>query len=180
MSIITVRKTEKGFDIVCDQQSTWGSKKFPKKENTDPGIKVSGKIFETNQMTLGCAGDVAHIGMLQIFCKSHSPKYMTSEDVLEWLMEFKDWCNKKTGILQKDIVIHGIVIKEGKCFTFYDFMDSNEVVNFDAVGSGMWVAIGAMELGATAEQAVSVAIKYDLYCGGNIFKLSIDNDKNKS
>lgn len=175
MSVIAVKKNETGFEIASDQQTTWGNNKYPKKHSDSQGLLAVGKVFQTNQMTIGCAGTVADIGMLQLFAKGHSPKYMTSEDILEWLMEFKDWNNKKTGTLQKDISIHGILIKEQKCYTFFDFMEANEVKDFDAVGSGMWLAVGAMEVGSTAEQAVKVACKYDLYCGGEIFKLEVND-----
>lgn len=39
---------------------------------------------------------------------------------------------------------------------------------FWAVGCGTELAIGAMEMGATAAQAVAVAIKYNVHCGGKI------------
>ena len=39
---------------------------------------------------------------------------------------------------------------------------------FYAIGSGKFLAMGAMEMGATAEEAVAVAIKYDTGCGGEI------------
>lgn len=173
MSIIAVRKTENSFEIASDQQTTWGGYKYLKKENTDVSLKVNGKVFQVNDMTVGCAGDVGHIGLLQMFCKNHSPKSMILDDIIEWFTEFKDWANKKAGIIQKDVSIHGILIKEKRCFTFFDHFEANEVTDFDAVGSGMFLAWGAMEVGATAERAVEVACKYDLYCSGKVFKLSI-------
>lgn len=39
---------------------------------------------------------------------------------------------------------------------------------FHAGGSGSAVALGAMEMGATAEEAVRIAIKYTTSCGGEI------------
>lgn len=39
---------------------------------------------------------------------------------------------------------------------------------FWAVGCGTELAVGAMEMGATAVQAVAVAIKYNNWCGGEI------------
>lgn len=39
---------------------------------------------------------------------------------------------------------------------------------FYAIGSGWQLALGAMEMGATAEQAVEVAIRHDEGCGGQI------------
>jgi ATP-dependent protease HslVU (ClpYQ) peptidase subunit len=50
-------------------------------------------------------------------------------------------------------------------FTFPD--------TFVAIGSGRAYAIGAMARGATAEQAVKVAIKYTTTCGGKIQKVKL-------
>ena len=44
-----------------------------------------------------------------------------------------------------------------------------------AIGNGHHVAMGAMEMGATAEQAVSVACQYVLGCGGGVDVLRLDS-----
>ena len=41
-------------------------------------------------------------------------------------------------------------------------------LRFYAIGSGCEFATGAMEMGATAEEAVQVAIKHSTSCGGPI------------
>ncbi len=46
-------------------------------------------------------------------------------------------------------------------------------VEFAAVGSGEKLAIGAMAMGASAEEAVRVCIKYDTGCGGKIQKVKL-------
>lgn len=46
---------------------------------------------------------------------------------------------------------------------------------FYAIGSGAPIAIGAMEMGATAEQAVAAAIKWQTSCGGEIQVLRLDS-----
>lgn len=173
MSIIAVKKQGKRFLIAGDSQSTWGRNKYPKTNLSDTQIRAYGKIFQVNGMTIGCAGSVADIGLLQIFCKTHKPKEMNRDYILDWFIEFKEWALDKAKINFNDISIHGIIVADGAAFGFYDFMDVTPVLDFDAVGSGMFLAIGAMELGANPEQAVKVACKYDLYCGGKITKLTI-------
>ncbi len=42
------------------------------------------------------------------------------------------------------------------------------VAPYHAEGSGASVAMGAMEMGATAEQAVMAAIRWNLFCGGDV------------
>lgn len=45
--------------------------------------------------------------------------------------------------------------------------------DFTAIGSGSKIAMGAMAMGATAEQSVAVAAQFDVYTGGKIETLSI-------
>ena len=173
MSVIAVKIKKGIIEIAGDSQTTWGSNKYPKQDTSDKQIKSSGKIFQVNGMTFGCAGSVADIGLLQIFAKTHRPKEMERDSVFEWFIEFKQFALDKAKINFNDISIHGIIILEKKVFCFYDFMEVVEVKDFNAVGSGMWLAIGAMELKADVTEAVNVAIKYDLHCGGEVTKLEI-------
>lgn len=46
-----------------------------------------------------------------------------------------------------------------------------------AIGSGTAFAFAAMDMGATAKQAVEVAARRDVYTGGTIRTLIIDSDK---
>lgn len=173
MSVIAVRIDNGVIHISGDSQTTWGGHKFPKENYTDKHVTAYGKIFQVNHMTIGCAGSTSDIGLLQIFAKSHAPVEMEREDILIWLIEFKEWANLKAKIGFNDIRIHGIMIRDKRCFCFYDYMDVVEVKQFDAVGSGMWLAIGAMEAGLSSKQAVAIAQKYDLYCGGEITEIII-------
>ena len=43
-----------------------------------------------------------------------------------------------------------------------------------AIGSGAEFAIGAMRMGASAIQAVEVAIEFDIYCGGEVVHINTD------
>jgi ATP-dependent protease HslVU (ClpYQ) peptidase subunit len=44
-----------------------------------------------------------------------------------------------------------------------------------AIGSGAQFAMGAMRQGATAEEAVKIAIHYDVFCGNGITSLTFDD-----
>ena len=167
-------KVNKGFiEIASDTQTTWGRNKYPTHDLTDNHVKANGKVFQVNGITIGCAGTVAHIGLLQIFCKTHLPKEMNKDSIMDWLIEFKEWANSKAKIGFNDIEVHGIIVKDKKAFTFFDHMESFEIKNFTAIGSGMFLALGAMESGATVQKAVEAAIKYDLFCGGTVNYLKI-------
>lgn len=177
MSVIAVRITENTIEIAGDSQTSWGNHKLPKQDVSDAQTKAYGKIWQTNGMTFGCAGSCAHIGLLQIFAKTHKPKEMEKDFIMDWFMEFREWLNSKAKIGWNELCLHAIIIDKGRAFTFYDFMDINEIKSFDSVGSGMWLAIGAMEIGANVEDAVRVASKYDKGCGGETTKLSIPKNK---
>lgn len=47
------------------------------------------------------------------------------------------------------------------------------VAAFHAIGSGNEFALGAMAMGANAQQAVAVAAEFDIYTGGRITTLSL-------
>lgn len=165
MTCIAIKKTKKGFEIACDSQTTWGNYKVPKKVTQDSAIKQSGKIFEINGMTIGCAGDVGNITMLQVFSKTHVPKTNDRDSLLEWFIEFKDWLNAKTKVPHNDVGVSIIIIHKKKAFVVHDWLSASEVGEYDAIGSGMFLALGAFEMGASAKEAIEVAIKHDLYCG---------------
>lgn len=171
MSIVAVRIKKGIIEFAGDTQATWGGNKYTLVDQNDKMLKSYGKIFQVNEMTIGCAGDVAHVGLLQIFCKTNKPKEPTKDCIIEWLISFKEWALSKAKINFNDISVHGIISLKGQVFSFFDFMEVNQIKEFTAVGSGMFLAIGAMELGATASNAVKVAIKYDLFCGGDIKKI---------
>jgi len=47
---------------------------------------------------------------------------------------------------------------------------------FTAIGSGAKFAIGALDRGATVEQAIKTAIKYDPACGGSVQLVEISKE----
>ena len=51
-----------------------------------------------------------------------------------------------------------------------------DLSNPDAIGSGCAYAIAAMDMGASAEEAVRAAIKRDIYTGGTIRTVTIKQD----
>lgn len=52
-----------------------------------------------------------------------------------------------------------------------------ELSNPDAIGSGAAYAVAAMDMGASAEDAVKAAMKWDIYTGGTIRTVIIDSSK---
>jgi len=174
MTCIAIKKTKNGFEIAADSQTTWGSHKQPKKNTTDNETRSSGKIFETNGITFGCAGDVGNITMLQYYSKTHIPKSPDKDFIIDWFIEFKEWLNSRAKVGFNDVGISCIMVMSGNAFVIHDWLSAYQVEDYDAIGSGMFLALGAFEMGATAKQAVKVAIKHDLYCGFEVTSRTIN------
>ncbi len=67
--------------------------------------------------------------------------------------------------------VHALLIHDK---TFYYERGSWQPINYPfAIGSGSHYAIAAMDAGCTAEEAVRIAIKRDVYSGGRIQKYRI-------
>ena len=64
----------------------------------------------------------------------------------------------------------GAIRVVGKKVTTYSGDNNPEEVDapFHAIGSGWEIAMGAMAMGATAEEAVRVAMQYDVNTGGEV------------
>lgn len=154
MSVIAVKITEKEITISADQQSTWGDNK-----ETAPECK----LFQKNGVVIGHTGFSVEGDLLKIFCLNHKPKSADIDAVLEFLSEFQDWWKKKDS--GAEVKGHNIIVFENKVFRTIRF-GVEEVKEFSAVGSGMFSALAALELGQSTEKAVDIAKKFDLYCGG--------------
>lgn len=71
-----------------------------------------------------------------------------------------------------------IVVLPDKTLMWYDTCGSFEYHALKtAIGSGSKFAIGAMEFGATAGQAVGIAAMHDLGTGGNVSIFTVGKDK---
>lgn len=174
MTVVACKVTETNIQIASDSQTTWGDNKMPTHYPDQRNIKTEGKLFTINTDTvIGCAGRCSHITLLQMYCRGHLPVEMTNDRIFDWFADFKKWANVEAQVKYEDLSIHGIIVKDKKAFTFYDDLEVREITDFSAVGSGMFLAIGVLDLGADVEAAVNVAIKYDLYCGGKANVITI-------
>jgi 20S proteasome alpha/beta subunit len=73
-----------------------------------------------------------------------------------------------------------LIDTELKVYFCEDNLQTYEVqAPFFAVGSGSKFALGAMEMGASAEEAVRVAMKYDISSGGEVQVLKLEKETSK-
>jgi len=107
------------------------------------------KLFRIKNMAIGFAGDVVDGLKLVEFLRSkdEQPPPTLSDDFEALAMD----------------------LRTGKC-TYYEkqLIPIPITDKFEAIGTGDELAIGAMEFGATAIEAVRVAIKRDINSGGRV------------
>jgi ATP-dependent HslUV protease subunit HslV len=111
------------------------------------------KVIKVNGMLAGAAGDLQDV---QIF--------------FDWVTHGMHDTNKP-----EELNFVGMVVtKTGKVLQFDKKVVAFEIeAPFHAIGSGREFAIGAMEAGASAYQAVVAAAKYDNSTGGEIIVESL-------
>ncbi len=177
MTVIACKITKDFIEIASDNQTTFGNLKYESKKRRDQHIEAFGKIIKINEIVLACAGGVREINMLHRFCKTHSPKELEVDELMDWFLEYRDWLIDKTKISLSDISISGFIIKNKKAFAFFDHLEVFEIENFEAIGSGKKFAIGAMAHGSTASEAVEIAMEHDLYCGKGLCNVIINRNE---
>ena len=134
--------------MACDTQHTYDETKFY-------GVK---KIEGGKNSAMGIAGAsrFAH-------CAFEWWKLVEEYegiDVHEW--------HQQRQLIADDIVML-VAHKEQGIFRLDSTGRATQIHNaYAALGTGAQAALGAMAMGATAVQAIDVAIKYDLYTGGDV------------
>lgn len=123
---------------------------------TDGSVR---KIVKTPEgLLVGAAGSLAQVSSFLDLFEDHDIDTLWSNPA--WFKEYDE--------------IEGIMIDvEGEVSIFIDgvFCDIKE--EFYALGNGSPVAKGAMAMGATSEQAVEIASRFTLGCGGDIQKVEL-------
>lgn len=132
--------------LAADSEVHWND--YVKAYENDKVVKDHGDL-------MGIAGDV---------CPSH-------EEFSQWRFSKRPRKNRWEGFKFEALV----VTADGKVF-IYDQLGSKQALKeeFFAIGSGAEVCLGAMEMGATAEQAVAAAIKWCPGVGGEVVKVELD------
>lgn len=109
---------------------------------------------------LGLAGDADARDLITLFDKMNPDKFPTIQKIISLGLDTHCLLACPDGAVYT--ISSGV--DEGKPFA--QILQIKEP--FIAVGSGSKWAMGAMDRGATAAQAVKTAIKYDNQCGGKV------------
>jgi len=118
---------------------------------------------------IGIAGDADHRAIVLLFDKVKGRKLPTAKQIINIGSDFESLLALKDGSLW--YICCGKKDKNEEWYAQVIQLENQ----FSSIGSGAKYAIGAMDRGATAEQAVKTAIKYDPACGGKtqVYKLEI-------
>jgi ATP-dependent HslUV protease subunit HslV len=117
------------------------------------------KIVKVDGMLCGASGSAIH-----------------GQAFVAWLKKGREGDCPLLGLGEKDRTNGIMVSPDGKLRMWSDtgFWDFEPHGGYYAIGSGCEYATGAMAMGATAEQAVRVAIKHDVRSGGDVTVLRLD------
>ena len=155
MSIVAVKINEKGFTMSADSICVRGWTQ-EKGERTDVT-----KLVRVNGLALGFAGYASEGILLSIFSQTRQPAGPTHEAIINFLAEFSEWKNKRTG--ESKIENQYLIGFKGKAFRCHGWAVM-EVKTFEAVGAGEDFALSAMHLGHSTEEAVKVACELSAFC----------------
>lgn len=180
MSVVAVRRYDNEIILSADKQTTWGDAKMS--NSKDQMYENKSKIYSHNDIAFGSAGKVYESGLFYLYTKTRKPTAATPEAILEYFVEFKDWATKKDATFA--LSNQYIFVYEDNIFQTYAY-EVAEIKEYSAIGSGMFLALGAMYMGARPEQAVNVSKEFDLYCGGGtdtiiVKKESHEQNRNNS
>lgn len=170
MTVIACKVFENSISIAADTQVTKG-------DCVVPGLLYS-KIKHIGEITLAGSGRCDEFNLLQKYIESNSMPteancisvYMAG--FYKWRDSLSEWI-KPTPEDRSDSNNHYIFIIRGRVFVI------GGLVCFElapgalyATGSGEEYAMGAMGAGATPEEAVKIACKYDVSCSEPIDNFS--------
>ncbi len=170
MSVIACRILPNGYEIASDSISVraWTQSKG---ENT----KFS-KLFEENDLVIGCVGSAEESSMLQIYCRTRKPTSPTEAALLEFMSEFSSWKKDKVGKTGLDNAY--LIGYRGKVFSINGWF-IQEVLKYEAFGAGMDYALAALYLEKTAFEAVKVACELSILCEEPIQVISKTEEENQ-
>ena|SRR5687768_13962526 len=96
---------------------------------------------------------------------------------LAWLQAFHEWFlnGEQDDLPDVDEDSMGLIARPKKPLQAFEEAGTYEwKTPYFAMGSGRRFALGAMYAGASAQEAVKAAIKFDIYSGGKVISLSHD------
>jgi ATP-dependent protease HslVU (ClpYQ) peptidase subunit len=119
------------------------------------------KLNKANGMIIGDVGDAEEGALFLLFCKTRKPREASVDAIVEFMSEFQDWLNNKTG--ESKLSNQYILIIEKKAFMIEGFF-IKEVTDYTAIGAGADFALPCLALGHSVEVAIEMACHLSIYC----------------
>ena len=162
MSVVAVKVTKNKITIGADSilVSGWTQEKD----------KLA-KLNKANGMIIGDVGDAEEGALFLLFCKTRKPRESSVDALVEFMSEFQDWMNNKTG--ESKLSNQYIVIIEKKAFMIEGFF-IKEVTDYTAIGAGMDFALSALYLGNSVKESIKAACHLSVYCEGPINIIEVE------
>lgn len=129
------------------------------------------KVFWINNHLMGGAGRARSISTFAQWLQKHTDYTIVNQEV-------GDLVDLIPPVLQDDEEFTALVLTPDKQVLMYD---GNVALNLGqdvpaSIGSGSVFAIAAMDAGAPAEEAVKIAMKRDVYSGGEISVVQLEDE----
>ncbi len=165
MTAIAAKFSSDGKKIIMgsDSQTTWGGMKYNKTETSE----IKSKIIKVDKdYAIACCGSCKEISLFQRYCTRTKPKSADEDSVFDFMSEFNEWVLNRI----KDFQFKSqyIMAFRGRLFAITYGWEVHEHSDHIAGGSGMQCIGVAFSMGADVKTAIEMAIKHDLYCGGEI------------
>ena len=126
------------------------------------GVMATDSAVNSAEVMVGTVRKIISVGDLGFLALSGLPSF---KSVAVWLEKWPGVGEVPKCVEQSDVV--GLfAIKSGKLLQIDGGVPYEMAAPFFAEGSGKLIALGALAMGATAEQAVDIAIRYDNGSGG--------------
>lgn len=129
------------------------------------------KVFWINNHLMGGAGRARSISTFAQWLQKHTDYAIVNQEV-------GDLVDLIPPVLEDDDEFTALVLTPDKQVLMYD---GNIALNLGqdvsaSIGSGSVFALAAMDAGASAEEAVSIAMKRDVYSGGEITIVQLEQE----
>lgn len=129
------------------------------------------KVFWINNHLMGGAGRARSISTFAQWLQKHTDYTIVNQEV-------GDLVDLIPPVLQDDEEFTALVLTPDKQVLMYD---GNVALNLGhnvpaSIGSGSVFAIAAMDAGSSAEEAVNIAMKRDVYSGGEITVVQLEEE----
>lgn len=154
MSVVAIKVYDDKIVIGADTQSTRANK-----------IKLnSTKLLKVNDnLTFGHCGNLRDTELFYAFAKENNiNEHNQVTDIYDFLLKYKQYLYSKIGTYEE--IGEFIIVNNGKAFRSINNIQVEEITDFDAIGSGDDIALTALYLGKTVEEAIEITTKLDLYC----------------